>query len=530
MAISLEPQLYTQFKGIREYNGVNAGGAISALSATNVVLFKTDVGSGTGIRSVESNVLYKSLPTGYKGIEHFKSTQDGVDYIFIYGENATNEVGKLFYVNTLGNVVAVQIDGSDIEFDITGKCNGLTMQYGQYDMFVFTNGDDAYTVSFAQTTPVRQIEATDNQDRDIKWLSMTEWNGFLVVASEYGVHASHKNDVYTWDDVVTTSNYSVASWYVDYSKRVTAVASFATGLFIFTADDISHLNTTPNDATTSLLSSVAMNGCFSYQSLIAHGTYLFFYDDKQKNIFYIQQTDTGLTQPAGPIAKEVQSYFDGTIEKFKMYSCIYGDKNEIWAIINDKVLIYDYFNQEFVERKLTTGTTTQTVLPIVSICMYRNRVYSLNASGELKKEGQNATGAPHVYAEYKTSIINMGSFTNLKKEKTPILLVLNENLTNDFYVEIIANYKEKNPKHVTVRIANQGIWASDSAEQTIDNTWGTATWGAENAYKKRVVEISTPQTWYTLQLRIYTTSDEQGFSIESMEIKRLKAKTKTKGR
>ena len=48
----------------------------------------------------------------------------------------------------------------------------------------------------------------------------------------------------------------------------------------------------------------------------------------------------GQTKPAGPVAKEVQSYFSN-VDKFKMYSCIYDNKNEIWCLINDKILIYE---------------------------------------------------------------------------------------------------------------------------------------------------------------------------------------------
>ena len=511
MAIALPQQIFNQFKGIREINGVNSGGQISALSAVNVEFFNSDIGNGVGIRTVETSQLFKSLPTGYKAIKVFVSNQDGVDYLLIYGENA--EQGVLYYVDGAGIIQTIVDDLS-----VTGQANGLTMQYGQYDVFIFTNGTDKYSVCFAQNPIYQEITAEDNQGRTINWLSMTEWNGFLVVASDYGVHSSHKNDIYTWDDVVD----DVAdSWYIDFGKKVTAVAAFATGLFIFTEDDISHLNTTPNDAENALLSSVAMNGCFSYESLVAHGTYLFFYDDKQKNIFYIMQTDTGQTRPTGPVAQEIQSYFNGTVERCKLYSCIYSTKNEIWMILNDKVLIFDYFQQEFVERKQSS---------INSICKYNNKIYSAGDSGQIRVEKQNGYNSWYEPCEYRTCIINMGSNTNLKKQKTPILLVLNENYTNDFFVEITADYKEKNPKKIVVKVENQGMWAGADDELDQYNQWGVSFWCDENPYKKRVMEISTPQTWYNISLRIYTEEAGQGFSIESIELKRLKEKTKTKGR
>lgn len=513
MAIALPQQIYNQFKGIREINGVNSGGAISALSAVNVEFFNSDIGGGVGIRNAESNKVAYTLPTGYKGIKCFVSKQSNVEYLFVYAENASE--GVLYYYNSVG-VRTTVVDG----LSVTGNANGITIQYGDYDVFVFTNGVEKYSVCLAQNPIYQAITAKDNQDRTINWLSMTEWNGFLVVASDYGVHACHKNDIYTWDDVVEEETASVDSWYIDFGKRVTAVAAFATGLFIFTEDDISHLNASPN-LSSSILSSVAMNGCFSFESLVSHGTYLFFYDDKQKNIFYIQQTDTGLTQPAGPVAQEIQSYFSGTITRCKLYSCIYSTNNQIWMILNNKVLIYDYYLHEFVERQQTQ---------INSICMYNNRVYSIGDSGECRIENQNGYNEHYYPSEYKTCYINMGSNTNLKKQKTPLLLVLNANHVNDFYVEITADYKEKNPKYIKYKVGNSGIYAASTDEQDQYNTYGLSYYADEDLTKKAVVEISTPQTWYTLGIRIYTENDGQGFSIESMELKRLKEKTKTKGR
>ena len=516
MANQIPSQYYEQFKGIREFNGITYNGQLSALTCKNVELFKTEIGNGTGIRTVSGDKLFITLPDGYKAIKNFTSIQGGVSYMFIYGENA--EKGTLFYVDVLGTLKTI-ID----DFTLTGQANGLTMQYGEFDIFVFTNGEQAKTICFDQSEQVRAIEATDNKGRALKWLSMDEWNGTLVVASQYGVHGSHKNDIYTWGDVV---NGTEDSWYIDFGKKVTAVKTFSTGLFIFTADDISHLNTTPNDTENAILKDVAMNGCYSFESLVSHDTFLFFYDEKQKGIFYIQMTDTGQTRPTGPVSKEVQSFMTGDIKTFKMYSCVYSTFNEIWLLIDDKVLIYDYINQEFTERVMP---------PINGLCMYKNRPYVCGNDGKIKAEKVSETFEGVYYpAEYKTSVINMGSNSNMKKQKTPILLVLNENFTNNFYVEVSANFKAKNPKKVKVKVSNEGVWAPegnvDDIEITSNMLWDEAFWASEDYYKKRVIEISTPQTWYTLSVRFFTQEIGDGFNIVAMEMKRLKEKTKTKGR
>ena len=96
MSYSIEPFVYEQFKGIREYNGVNTGGQISAIKCSNVQLVQTEIGSNTGIKSMDGNSVVYTLPIGYETIEVFKTNQDGVNYTLIYGENDLQ--GALFYV------------------------------------------------------------------------------------------------------------------------------------------------------------------------------------------------------------------------------------------------------------------------------------------------------------------------------------------------------------------------------------------------------------------------------------------------
>ena len=507
MAYATEPLLFNSFKGIREYNGVNSGGAISAIKASNVELVQTDLGQNTGVKSSGGNYVAYKLPSGYeiKGI--FASVQDGIDYTFIYAETA--EKGTLFYID-LADDVQIVID----DLSATGNCNALTMSSTAFDVFVFTNGKEVKTVCFTEDEAygdtVQTIDAEDYEGRKINWLSMTEWNGFLVVASQYGVHASHQNDIYNWKD----DPQDVAdSWYINFSKKVTAVVSFTNGLYIFTEDDVSFLNTTPNDTANSIMKTASMNGCMNYQSVVKHDTFLFFYDNKQKNIYYIQITDTGQTRPTGPVAKEIQSYFQN-IKKFKMFSCIYNNRNEIWCIIDEHVLIYDYFRNEWVTRQEQN---------IETVALINNTVMTGGNLGKVYVENINLDFDGMFYpAIYQTTFINIGSNSNLKKQKTPLLLVVNDNYENDFWVQITANGKEKNPKRVKVLRKNTSYY--DEA------TYDVSKYSVENPYAKKVVEISTPQTWYTLGVKIYTEELGQGFYINSMELKNIKIKTKTRGR
>lgn len=530
MSYQVEPLIYEQFKGIREYNGVNAGGQISAIQCKNVKLVQTEIGSNTGIQSMEGNTVVYTLPLGYavKGI--FNSNQDGVDYRIIYGENA--EQGALFFVN-IAEQVGLLVDG----LTRTGECNGITVKSTAFDVFVFTNGAEVKTVAFTADTAysdvikdhnpvefsqgfIADIAATDYLGRTIKWLAMTEWNGFLVVASEYGVHSSHQNDIYTWNE----DPQDIAdAWYIDFSKKVTAVHGFTGGLYIFTEDDCTLLNTTPNDTTNSRMVTSAGVGCYSYTSIVKHDIYLFFYDNNQKNVYYLTATDTtGQIKPNGPVAKEIQSYFS-KISRFKMYSCIYDNNNEIWCLINDNILIYDYARGEWITRQEQQ---------INSLALIENTILTGGENGVVYAEyvNEDFSGA-YFPCVYQTTFINAGSNSNLKKQKTPLLLTLNANFTNKFYVQLTINNKAKNPKRVNLNKNATGIFAPEDGSSIDPRTkFGTAKFSPENTYKKTVVEISTPQTWYTMGIKIFTQELGDGFFINSMELKNIKVKTKTKGR
>lgn len=507
MSYSIDPLLIDHFKGIREYNGVNNNGMLSALRCINVDLVQTEVGDCTGIKSSLGNSKTYELPDGFSVEGIFKSSQDGINYIFVYGEN--DQKGVLYCVNPVTNILEVIIDN----LSKTGKCNGLTMTSTAYDVFIFTNGVENKTVCFTADSAygdrVQTINATDYQGRTIHWLSMTDWNGFLVVASEYGVHSSHQNDIYTWND----DPQDIAdSWFIDFSKKITAVVSFTNGLYIFSDDDTTFLSSTPNDEN-SQMKTASMNGCFSYTSFIKHDTYLFFYDNNQKNIYYMAITDTGQTRPAGPVAKEVQSAFLD-VKKFKMFSCIFDNHNEIWCLINDNVYLFDYNRQEWTIRAEQNLNT---------VCLVNNAVLTGGNLGYIYTENTSTAFDGMFYPSvYESTFINIGSNSNMKKQKTPILLVLNDTVTNDFFVQLTCDGKEKGEKRIKVKKKNITYYGNA--------VYGTDTYSLINNYGKKVVEVSTPQTWYTLKVKIYTKEPLQSFYIHSMELKNMKLKTKTRGR
>lgn len=565
MSYQVEPLIFTNFKGIREYNGVNANGEISAISSYNVELFASDIGSGVGIKSMPGNARIYQLPTGYKAKGIFKSNQFGKDYVFIYAENDT--IGSLFYIDeTLSNPIVKIID----ILTKTGECNALTMCTTAYDVFVFTNGDDIRTICFPTTKSDRDaylemlkshntydeggalikdvmniqnitknnivigyiasIKANDvlYTNKPLKFIAMEVFEGSLVVANEFGVRGSCQNDIYDWS---YKTDDSTSAWYIESSKKVTALASFTGGLYYFTSNDVTYLSSSPNNSS-SVQKTAGMNGCMDYKSLVKHDTFLFFYDDNQKNIFYLGLTDTGQTRPTGPVAKEIQSHFQ-SLTDMKMFSCIYGTRNEIWCKIDDKILILDYTYKEW---------TVKQSQQINWVDVIENHVYSCSDNGMIIIENKNNDYANGKYypSFYQTTYINANSNTNIKKQKTPLLITVNDNYINKFKVQLIIDYKEKAPKTIELPSKNTFVFADENTDKygaletntlfydEVNEIGGI--FPAENTYSKKVVEVSTPQTWYTMSVRIYTENVGDGFYINSMELKNIKAKTKTKGR
>lgn len=520
----LGQQIFSKFLGIREVNGVNSNGMISALKSKNVEFYQSENTNCVGIKTQKGRHIIFSLPADFTCLKCWKSEQKVSEnqasktFLFIYAENKKN--GALFVVEPKKDK-PTQLIGNLTK---TGVCNAITMSSSAYDVFVFTNGVEQKAISYGKEYDkkdlIEDINAVDVQGRQIKWLAMTEWKGFLVVADKYGIHASHQNDIFTWNDNPQTV---ADSWFIDYTSKVNSIVASQSGLFIFTDKNVDYLNTTPNDTTNSYKANASINGTLSHNSYCIHDKFLFFFDPIQKNIYYFYVNDSNQIQISKPLALEVQTYFND-VKTLEMTSAIYGGFNQIWVLINkETILIFDYLTKEW---------TTRQAQAVNGVTYIDNRVVVACDNSIMQENfGYNFNDVFYP-AEFKTTFINCGSNTNLKKEKTPILLVLNDKTVNNFYVELSVNGKVKSPKHIKIIPKGQGVYAGDDTGFLTPNEqkYGYATYGADDTYSKRVVEISTPQTWYNLGLRIFTQTEGQAFCIDSIEIKNLKAKTKTKGR
>ena len=113
--------VYSNFKGIRTRNGVNTGGAISAIVCQNVDFIPNTVGSDIQIKSTRGNTLLAQYPD-FSLIKGFETVQDGVKHHLVYAEN--EEKGILLEYNKVDDVFDIVQDN----LLVTGQANGITMK------------------------------------------------------------------------------------------------------------------------------------------------------------------------------------------------------------------------------------------------------------------------------------------------------------------------------------------------------------------------------------------------------------------
>lgn len=525
MSYTVADTTFQDFCGIREHNGINSNGSISALECKNVEFYRYGLGANKGIRSSLGNALHIEIGSGYNVIEKWESLQNNVKYLIVYAETET--AGELFYINSVG--VSVQLIGS---LEVTGEANGITVKSNEldiYDHFIFTNGETFVSVTFdvGGNPSAVAFNPTDLGGNPIKGLSIGTYNGSLVVAARgLGLRASAVGDIYTFDkdDVDGTGAMLLTdSWGIDFSKELTAVIPAFDGLICATESDNTFIKGTPLELSSYEKISGGLGGCASYSSWLKHDIYLFFYDKHQRNIYYYQENDFGQKRLSEPVATEIQSYFNAAFTRCKMYSVIAEGRNEIWLIFNNKLLVFDYYNKEWSER------TEPTI--INGIGLYDDKLISCDNTGNLYLEHINRDfNGTFVGSSYETQLINYGSNSDLKKQKSPICITLDNSYNNNFWVQLTIDNVTKTAKYISFDAGTDGIWGDDTEDLEDNCTWDLMNWADESLYQRRVVSVTVNPTWYNLRIKIFTQNPAEDFAIQSIELKRIKMKNKTLGR
>lgn len=521
------------FRGIRKVNpivDVETQGVISAVVCKNVELNFTENGDNVGINTTSGN---KSIVDFDKQvIGQFESVQSGVSYWFVYAVDETQ--GYLYLYKPTDNTYELMKDG----FTKTDVCNGITLNQGFYDWFVFTNGvDDFVGICLANESlsdKVKELEAVDAEGRDIRGLALEVYNGRLVTATENRVHWSKVADIFDWKSDTTEVLTNPA--YQEFDRTVTAVVSYNDMLIAFTNEYSTYFKGNPGDALTFERGGASGGGCPSFKSVIKFDNKLFYYDDVAKNVFAYYLLDSGQTRPTEGLANNVADYFKEiyrpNINQIELVSYVVGNKSEIWFKIpnfqKNTILIYDYLKGEWIERASQDD--------IRAISVIDGAIYSASGSKLLREYLTSTFDGEKISAEYKMNIINVGSDSNLKVPKMPLILTLDFDYDNDFFIEFIYDDKPERSKTKRVIKINKSylIWAKSHSDEEggfwakDENDEKGGVW--VNADKNNVMfNLSGLLNFKQLQLRIFTTEDGQEFGIKRIELKRVKHKTKTIG-
>ena len=508
--------VYSNFKGIRTRNGVNTGGAISAIVCQNVDFIPNTVGSDVQIKSTRGNTLLAQYPD-FSLIKGFETVQDGVKHHLVYAENEEKGI-LLEYIGFEDRFEIIQDN-----LLVTGQANGITMNDTAYDVFVFTNGKDYYSINFA-ITPITQVINPVYEGEQLTGLSLCEKDGALVIGSEEFaiVMGSRQGDIYDWDYVVTADD-KTKPWFYPFGKGVTAVVPYIGGLLVFTADDSTMLKGNPADLSTFEKLDASIGGCMSFESWCYHDKYLFFYDDTQKNIYYYTQIDTGQKILGEPIAPEVQKYFDD-VKRLQFTGYVGENRNEIWILSDKFKLIYDYFIGEWSERVCQD---------ISSYYVYDNAVYSTTPDGKILKEKESSDSCKFEEtfypAVYTMQTINLGSYSNMKEMEMQPLFTVSDNNDNEFWVDCLIDGKKTKSKKVQM-IVNGGVWGDDSDEILPECQFDVSIFSSGSDHITHQLKGKFVSNWYYLQFTVRTEELGQEFNILAMELKGITVETDTIGR
>lgn len=507
-----------KFGGIRRKESCFAEEKITCSDCQNVELFFTDLNSGIGIRTAKGNQSIPiSLPQGEKLIEGFESQQDGETQIFLYAESSTE--GKIYAYNQTLSTITTVVTG----LTVTGKACGVDYAQGVLDMFVFSNGSEVkYIYSNTDTHTKLVVESNENIHlvdgigRTVKGLGVKVFDGRVWIFNERNLWYSQQGECRNF--VPSGNDYTTDAGYIETVKNITAIYVYLGSLAVFHSDSSALITI---DATTKFaLGDESPGGCASYNSLVFHGTDLYFYDNTKKGVFSFQQVVNGDKTLGDNIALDIQEELvkiqDYDVDKIKAISVVTSDRNEVWFItpLSDDsnhsiVMIFDYLRFEWVKRKCQK---------INSAVIFSGNLYSLGE--KLYQEyTTDLFDGEFIKSYYNCSIFTLGSDNTLKITKMPPRITIDGNYKCDFWVKYVKNYQTyKTPKIKRIKskqLSNVLIYDTgmhyDSGFIYVPNT--------VNA----IVKLPSA-TFKALEISFYTDLQNQEFCIKAFEFSRLKIK------
>lgn len=515
------------FGGIRRKDSVFSNEKVTCSDCQNVELFFTKLNSGVGIRTASGNTSVTQyidanqqqadlIPDGEEIIGIFETIQDGSSYCILYTESETE--GKLYNYNRLNDTMDLLVD----DLNVTGKACGTDFTQGWLDIFVFSNGVDVkYIYSDTETHEHLVVEVDENihlidpDDRDVSGLGLVVFDSRLWIFNGrvlwYSKQAECRDFSFVDPDLNTSAGY------IEFVKPITAIYPYLGSLAVFHKN--SSCLVTLDQTTRFKAEDESPGGCASYNSLVFHGTDLYFYDDTKKGVFSFKQIVNGDKTLGDNIAYDIQEELLGInqtkLDNIRSLSVVTSDRNEVWFLVpistDDNysyVLIFDYIRGEWVKRKCQH---------INALGIVNNTLFSGGNSLYEEYVGYDFNGE-FIESFYTCTAFNLGSDNTLKITKMPPRATLDSEKKCNFWVKYVKNYDTtKTAKEKELKGKTQFSVLRYDSGYHYDEGWVYSS--ASNV----ILKFPTA-TFKTLEITICTKNRGDSFALKTLEFSKIKVK------
>lgn len=502
------------FSGINRNSSQYSSSIITASDMQNVELFSTENNSGVGIRTSKGNVAICDLiPESEVIVNIFESVQKSKTYFFVHTESSTE--GKIYLFKTDTDELILKYSG----LVVTGKSSGVDVSQGWSDLFVFSNSEEMLSIeidkynSDGALDEVTLMALNDTDNRPIKGLGLVIFAGRLWVFSGQTLWYSVQENIY--DFSTSDAEIVTSAGYIEFVKNITAIYPYLGSLAVFHSNS-SCLISKDEDDQSFYKTFDSPGGCAGYESLVFHGTQLFFYDDTKKGVFSFLQVVNGDRTLGENIALEIQDELfqipSGKLNEIKSLSVVTSDRNEVWFLLpseNDKhsiIMIYDCIRGAWIKRKSQKITTIRMIAG--KLYSAYKKIYEEYNSYEFDGE--------FIESYYKCSPLNLAVENSIKILAYPPKITMDMYYSNDFYIEYTKDYNSLTTKirHITSKTLKNVLYFDEGF-------WDINIFPHE---KINVIKKLPSACFRTMQMSFYTKEIGQNFCINNIEFGKIKIK------
>lgn len=501
------------FSGINRNRSRYSSSIITASDMQNVELFSTENNSGVGIRTMNGNIAVSDfIPEEETIINIFESIQKSKTYFFVHTESLTE--GKIYLFSPENGELNLKVQG----LTITGKSSATDVSQGWNDLWIFSNSEEILSIQIdnydteGDLDEITMMHLTDPEGRTVKGLGLVVFAGRLWIFNNQILWYSVQENIY--DFATSDAEIVTSAGYIEFLKNITAIYPYLGSLAVFHSN--SSCMIAQNEEDQSFYKSFdSPGGCAGYESLVFHGTQLYFYDDTKKGVFSFLQVINGDKTLGENIALEIQdelfSIPSSQLNKIKALSVVTSDRNEVWLLLpsddnNSTIMIYDYLRNAWVKRKSQK---------LNSIRVIGGKLYSAGKKIYEEYNSQEFDGK-FIEAFYKCSPLNLEVENSLKILAYPPKITMDMYYSNDFYIEYTKDYNS-----LTTKIRR-------IVSKTLKNVlyFDNGFWDINRFPHEKINVIKKlPATYFkTLQMNFYTKDFGQNFCINNIEFGKIKTK------